>query len=506
MQLDYILTSLMFSNVNKISTGRWYIDIFMTMMTILAVQLFMNENMKTRVYEYVNTVLSLKKKNNMVTFSASTKELSNRYRALMHFISQNDDPTVRALSEVEIRRYNSRLDEEECSGSVYRVSQATHFKITKDISGRVYWSSKDKSEHNGKIVSVEYQNLEIFSEILSLKQLTEWVEDAEKEYKKYLKNKMLDTQTLVEISWDNKNQDISIFTAPWESNVTFANRFFSGKSEILEKIDFFVNNEKWYKDRGIPYTLGILLWGDPGCGKTGFIKSLMNLTGRHGIDIKLSKKFDMTRLKDIMCDDEITHDIIIPQNKRILLFEDIDAMGDVVKDRDLPRDDVEVDIESKIKEALFKKNKRGSRKSFDDNDSVFHEANTDNNNLSYFLNILDGLHECPGRIIVMTTNKPEYLDKALVRPGRIDFKINMTKATTKDIKNILEFYWSTEILYIPELDLDKKLSHAEIISCCRLASNVNDSIEKIKQKILEDSATDESGESTEIKDISDNCF
>jgi len=489
----------MFSNINKISTGRWYIDILVTLIPILVIRFLMNENNKSKVYEYINTLILLKQKNNMITYSASTKELSNRYRALMHFISQNDDPTVRALSEVEIRRYNSRLDEDEYSSSVYRVSQATNFKINKNINGRVYWSSKEKAEHNGKVTSVEYQNLEIFSNVLSLKQLTDWVDEIEKEYKKYLKNKMLDSQTLVEISWDNKSQNTSIFTTPFESNVTFDNRFFTGKAEILEKINFFINNEQWYKDRGIPYTLGILLWGEPGCGKTGFIKSLMNLTKRHGIDIKLSKKFDLTKLKDIMCDDEISHDIIIAQNKRILLFEDIDAMGDVVKDRDLPRDDIEIDIDSKIKEVLLRKNKRGSRKSFDDNDSVCYESNTDNNNLSYFLNILDGLHECPGRIIVMTTNKPEYLDKALIRPGRIDFKINMTKATIEDIKNILEFYWSTNIHSICDLELNKKLSHAEIISCCRLSNNINDSIEKIKQKI-------ENSELTEIKDISDNCF
>jgi hypothetical protein len=61
----------------------------------------------------------------------------------------------------------------------------------------------------------------------------------------------------------------------------------------------------------------------------------------------------------------------------------------------------------------------------------------------------------------------------------------MTKATIDDIKNILEFYWSTKIVYVPDIDMDKKLSHAEITSCCRLSSNINDSFDKIKQKIIE---------------------
>ena len=502
MQIDTIMTTLMFSNINKVSTGHWLFDLLFTGLIMISIKIFMSDNFKNN-FNIILSYISGKQKINMITFSASTKDQSNKYKALMHLISQSNDPTVKALSEIEIKRYNSRIDDDEVCNSVYRVSQATTFKINDNINGKVYWSSKDKTEHNGKIQYVEYQNLEISSKYISLRDLTEWVNDIEKKYKTYVKNKMLDTQTLVEISWDSKENYMSVFYAPWQSNVTFNNRFFTGKKEILDKIQFFLNNEEWYKDRGIPYTLGILLWGEPGCGKTGFIKALMNLTKRHGIDIKLSKKFNMNSLREVICDDEINSDIIIPQNNRILLFEDIDAMGDVVKDRDLPKEQQDVDIEAKIKEA-FKKSKRGSRKSMDENDSIFQETSNDNNNLSYFLNILDGLHECPGRIIIMTTNKPEYLDKALIRPGRIDFKLNMTKATIYDIKDILNFYWKTNTSLTIDIEFDKKLSHADVISCCRLSSNIEESIIKIGKKSIdidsELTLTEESNE--ELRDSS----
>lgn len=39
--------------------------------------------------------------------------------------------------------------------------------------------------------------------------------------------------------------------------------------------------------------------------------------------------------------------------------------------------------------------------------------------LSHLLNILDGLLETPGRILIITSNHPEKLDEALVRPGTI---------------------------------------------------------------------------------------
>lgn len=39
------------------------------------------------------------------------------------------------------------------------------------------------------------------------------------------------------------------------------------------------------------------------------------------------------------------------------------------------------------------------------------------------LNVLDGVVDTPGRIVVMTTNLVDVLDDALIRPGRIDKKI-----------------------------------------------------------------------------------
>ena len=46
------------------------------------------------------------------------------------------------------------------------------------------------------------------------------------------------------------------------------------------------------------------------------------------------------------------------------------------------------------------------------------------------LNVLDGVVDCPNRIVVLTTNHPEKLDPALIRPGRINKKVRPTFAGT----------------------------------------------------------------------------
>lgn len=470
MSMDYILINLIVTNLNKISSGYLIVDFALSMCLIFSTTYIYNENMKKVISNYIQNLFFQRDKESKLTFKSSDKDVSSKYKALMYFINNNNDPSVKSLMETEIKKYNYRKEAEEIEASVYRVIQNNKFLIDKNIYGRVFTTEKDKTESVGKTVWIEYQNLEISSPVLNIKKLIEWVDNVEKEYKNYIKIKMLESQSLVEINWDNGEEEINCFYTPWASNVTFDNRFFTGKKDLVKKIKFFLENEQWYKDRGIPYTLGILLWGEPGCGKTGFIKALMNLTGRHGIDIKLSNNFNFTRLREIICDEQITPEIIIPQNKRILLFEDIDAMGDIVKDRDLAGDkpkSKELDLENTIKEYMSKKNKKEK------------PANDENNNLSYFLNILDGLNECPGRIIIMTTNKPEHLDNALIRPGRIDFKIHMTKATIDDIKQILEHYWITEFDNEVPLSWEQKLSHAEIVSFCRMSDNIEDTYFKI---------------------------
>lgn len=64
--------------------------------------------------------------------------------------------------------------------------------------------------------------------------------------------------------------------------------------------------------------------------------------------------------------------------------------------------------------------------------------------LAGLLNIIDGAASSEGRVLIMTTNYPEKLDSALIRPGRVDLQIKFTLATNAQIQEIFRRMYSRE--------------------------------------------------------------
>ncbi len=63
-------------------------------------------------------------------------------------------------------------------------------------------------------------------------------------------------------------------------------------------------------------------------------------------------------------------------------------------------------------------------------------------NLAGLLNVLDGVVDTPGRIIVMTSNHPEKLDPALIRPGRINKKVYMGRLRAEEALAMVRHYYA----------------------------------------------------------------
>ncbi|KAL9128174.1 MAG: hypothetical protein Q9217_003099 [Psora testacea] len=75
--------------------------------------------------------------------------------------------------------------------------------------------------------------------------------------------------------------------------------------------------------------------------------------------------------------------------------------------------------------------------------------------LSGLLNTIDGVASHEGRVLVITSNFPQTLDEALIRPGRIDMQVEFTHATRPQIREIFIRMYSLDTASIPHQALDR---------------------------------------------------
>jgi SpoVK/Ycf46/Vps4 family AAA+-type ATPase len=477
MQMEYLLYPYIISNLKDLSTGILYLDMIIIFMSTTLYLIYNNRKLSNFFGSKFNKYFS--KVKSKIIFSNEGKDRSQNFKALMYYLERNNFDNIKELKERACYIWNKN-DEyiENAKSSGYDINQIEKFNFTKDIFGRVIQEVKEKNRGRDNTEYKDVYILEIFSEKLELLELELWIKQQQKIYNKHIRDKCCKNQMILTINWDESDNDFEVNDAEWESSITFDNSYFHNKENIVKKIDFFLNNKDWYYERGIPYNLGILLYGEPGGGKTRFIKQLLNHTERHAIDIKLTDTFDFDELKNIIHNEKIIDEFIIPQEKRIIIFEDIDAVGDVLKDRDKKQEELESHIQT-IKIQKKKKKDNISKDSKDSkNTKIQHKIiQESSNNLSNFLNIIDGLNECSGRIIIMTTNKIEFLDPAIIRPGRIDIKIEFKKCTSEDIFNMSKLFWKKQFTYnLTDMkeDINNKYTSAEVINIFRGGDNFDD--------------------------------
>ncbi len=170
------------------------------------------------------------------------------------------------------------------------------------------------------------------------------------------------------------------------------------KEHLVADIEKFRLSHQRYRRLGVPYHRGYLLYGPPGTGKTSLVSGLAAKFGMSIYAINLTE-FNDRSLRTAVND--------VPTDS-IILLEDIDCMR----------------TGNRRPEANERSREQGGDQGKDKNDSSSLLGVT----LSGLLNVLDGFHAPENVLFVMTTNKVEMLDPALLRPGRIDYKLYMGEA------------------------------------------------------------------------------
>jgi SpoVK/Ycf46/Vps4 family AAA+-type ATPase len=103
--------------------------------------------------------------------------------------------------------------------------------------------------------------------------------------------------------FDTSSKNIYFDMTKFYTNKSLNNIFGEEIEEIKNRVDLFINDKKWYEKRGIPHTLGILLHGPPGTGKTSTIKAIAKDTNRHIINISLRETTTQSQLRNLFFND-----------------------------------------------------------------------------------------------------------------------------------------------------------------------------------------------------------
>jgi AAA+ superfamily predicted ATPase len=477
--LLFVLCSFLYNNFNLI-IGKIYICI-----DFFENYLHINNEIRFQCIENTSNIFgACNEKNNMIT--------SDCFKSLCFYIKKQINNgnilNLKVLKELNSKIYNEHNDNNNSEQNevyntleeiLYFPNQNQKFTILDDEFGIINFKIRMNKCVNEKSIFNIYI-LSIFSNKLTLNQLQLFIERNVNIYRNYIEEQMIKNKYIFIYQGINKQKELIYSSYPLLTSSTFDNLYFSSKDKILNQINFFKNNKEWYKKRGKPYTLGICCWGVPGCGKTTFEKTLAKYLDRHIINVDFSKIKDQNEADKIFFSEKINN-IVIPYEKRIYSFSDIDRMTDILENKDNKKVDLknqEQNLINKLTEAIDNKNLLDEKGSGCVNNNNNNDEKTPLN-LSKILNILDGIPERTGQIIIMTCNNPEKLDKALLRPGRIDILLEFKRMKTKHLIDLLNNFFEKNIslntLNKNEVEiLDEKWTPAEVFKLCSENSSLQE--------------------------------
>jgi hypothetical protein len=474
---------------------------------------------------------------------------------------------ITKLSTVKYMRYQN----------TFFIHHREEFEVTQNIFARCV-----DEQINTEGGAIEYLKLEIYSYHHNITYLREFLTTIYRDFMISKKNQLGDQRYYFENLFVSSKKNSGYLTTvfekqfqftmtPFHTNKNLTNIYGDYMDRVVKRVNFFIHNKDWYQQKGIPHTLGLLLHGEPGCGKTSLIKAIAKATNRHIFSISLNEEITQTQMKNLFYSEEVmivnkkegkVETLIIPIEQRIYVMEDVDCMSQILYQREdsiIGEDITEMNYDqlntilssyqtqtlnnsdniilpistSNRMPEFSEEHRQEAYKSFSDmrnlreleaaqymvstmnpgvnveefteeqysqvaeqllsntdkiakarpitpefmrpskspkpeiivnkrpkivqkqtqeamnRDSVFYPEEDEIHKmeskekltLSFILNLLDGILETPGRILIMTSNFPEKLDRALIRPGRIDLNIQFTRANRQMIEEMFNHFY-----------------------------------------------------------------
>jgi chaperone BCS1 len=188
---------------------------------------------------------------------------------------------------------------------------------------------------------------------------------------------------------------------------------------IIDYLTDFLKNKEAYIKADIPFRTGILLHGAPGSGKSSTALAIANALKMNVFIVPITSLLNDESLSDCFG--------AIPANS-IVILEDIDiAKG--VKSRD------------------------------EDTDKGV--------TMQGMLNVLDGFQSPPGVITIMTTNRLDVLNPAIIRPGRVDLTEELGCLDTHQLEGLCEYFMGHVPEGLPTITPEDGITSAEVMGQIR---------------------------------------
>ncbi|KAI5451799.1 26S proteasome regulatory subunit 6B [Naganishia albida] len=209
------------------------------------------------------------------------------------------------------------------------------------------------------------------------------------------------------------------------------------KQEIREAVELPLTQHDLYRKIGIDPPRGVLLYGPPGTGKTMLVKAVANATTASFIRV-VGSEFVQKYLGE---GPRMVRDVfrMARENSPCIIFiDEVDAIA-------TKRFDAQTGADREVQRILLE-----------------------------LLNQMDGFDQGDNVKVIMATNRQDTLDPALLRPGRLDRKIEFPFPSRRERRLIFQTVTSKMNLG-PDVDLEDyvsrpdRLSSAEIAAICQAA-------------------------------------
>merc|ERR1712196_443997 len=204
------------------------------------------------------------------------------------------------------------------------------------------------------------------------------------------------------------------------------------KQEMREAVELPLTQFELYRQIGIDPPRGVLMYGPPGTGKTMMAKAVANSTTASFISV-VGSEFVQKYLGE---GPRMVRDVfrLAKENSPAIIFiDEIDAIA-------TKRFDAQTGADREVQRILLEP-----------------------------LNQMDGFDQSTNVKVIMATNRADTLDPALLRPGRLDRKIEFPNPDRRQKRMVFQACCAAMNVG-EEVDIEDYVNRPEKISCADVAS------------------------------------